>query len=694
MTTAVVTPTGSGLRARIAAVPVTAWLAGLVVASFALRVAATIGHVTPRLFPDEYIYAALGRSLGEGSMTVRGEPAAFPAFLEPLLAAPLWRLAGDDVELGYRLVQGMHALAVSLVAVPVYLIGRRIGLERFQALAAAALALLLPMGLYASYITADALGLLMAASAVAVGVAVLERPTSRGQALFLAWAGLAAVTRIQYAVLPLVFLAGALVVERGALRRTIGTYRLTLAVLAGGAVLVAVAGAERVLGYYRSVADLSLDPAGIARWAATDAFLLAYAAGWVLVPGALVGLALALRRPRGRAEHGFAALSLGLTLALLAEAGVYAANGSDRFQERYLAALLPLVPLLFFAGAGRLTPARGARIATAVVAGGLVAVSAAVPLSGFTVLTGKQDSPLLQAVARLEVWAGVGRAGLAVALLAMLAGVLAAVAAWRRWTWLPVAVCAGLLGATTLGAVSYDLDASSRAHRTFVGDDTSPTWVDAHGLGSVAVLQTPFSSRTQVSDQLFWNASLDRILRMPDASEVDAYGSDPVRIARDGTILAAGEPVTTPLLVEEYASWAALDGAALVERKISSALWRPDGTVRLSVLLAGRYLDGWLGARSRLRVWPGEDGRRTGVVRMRLSLPEGAPTTTLDVRGAGIDRAVAVSPGRPAELAIPFDTSSPLTVVLRPRRPLLVDGGRLVSVLASAPRVEERPNEP
>src|SRR3972149_10431137 len=91
MTTAPPAPLpGAPLRDRLAAVPAWLWLGGMIAISFAFRAAASLSHVAPRIFPDEYIYAALGRSLPDGWLTIRGEPAGFPALLEPLLAGPLW----------------------------------------------------------------------------------------------------------------------------------------------------------------------------------------------------------------------------------------------------------------------------------------------------------------------------------------------------------------------------------------------------------------------------------------------------------------------------------------------------------------------------------------------------------------------------------------------------------------------------
>ena len=45
--------------------------------------------------------------------------------LEPLLAAPFWLF--HDPALAYRLTQAENALSMSLAAVPVYLLVRRLG---------------------------------------------------------------------------------------------------------------------------------------------------------------------------------------------------------------------------------------------------------------------------------------------------------------------------------------------------------------------------------------------------------------------------------------------------------------------------------------------------------------------------------------------------------------------------------------
>src|SRR5258705_13071731 len=101
-------------------------LAGALLVVFAVRVTLAWLHATPNYFPDEYLYAALGRSFGSfDGATIRGGAAHFPALLEPLLAAPFWHIG--SVETAYRLVQVVHAAVFTLAAIPVYSLARGLG---------------------------------------------------------------------------------------------------------------------------------------------------------------------------------------------------------------------------------------------------------------------------------------------------------------------------------------------------------------------------------------------------------------------------------------------------------------------------------------------------------------------------------------------------------------------------------------
>jgi hypothetical protein len=664
-------------------------IAAVVVLGFALRVTTSFLHSTPHLFPDEYIYAELSRALAGGALEIRGQAAAFPALLEPLLAAPLWALT-DDVEVGYRLVQTMHALAAALAAVPVFVLARRLGISSPLAVACGALTVALPVMIYGAYVTADAVALPLALAALAAGVAALDRPTDKGQLVFLAFATLATLARIQYVVLPVAFIAGAAVVSRGPLRRTLREFRVTLAALILAAIAISMVGAPRLLGYYGDVTRLDIDFGALGYWSAVDTLLLVYAAGLAMVPAAFVGLGLALARPRSRVEHAFGAMTVALGTLLLAEAALYASNGSERFQERYLVALLPLVAPLFCLGMQRV----GSRAVCAAMAGGasaLFLVSAILPLAEFTVGDRKQDSPTLQALDMLLSRLGTGTGSLVIAVSAAFLTCVAAAAPLRPQIGIPSVLAAtfAALSAMSIGSIEFDRLLSLRVERTFVASGRQ-SWVDDARLGAVEVLQTPFSSRMQISDQLFWNRSLVRILRMPKTDEVDKFGSVPTTVADDGRIIAAGSAVSRPLLVQEHGSWAHLEGARLVRRTVGTSLWRPTSTPRLVALFAGRYLDGWLTPESSLTLWPRADGPRRVTVSITVRLPHDAGATTLSLRAPGLSRALRLSPGAHETVEAAVTVEQPWTLVLRASSPNFLSDGRFAAAIASVPVLSER----
>ena len=625
---------------RAAAIPARLVLLGIVAASFLLRFVAVLWHTTPLYFPDEYIYGSIARSLGtNGKPLIRSSSAHFPAMLEPLLAAPFWLT--HDPELAYRLTQAENALAMSLAAVPVYLLVRRLGGGAWLAPAGAALTVASPDLFFSSFVLADAIAYPLVLGAVYLGVCALSRPTRGAQLAFAALAVLATFARIQYVFLPLVFVAAALVVERGSVRSTWSRFRLSVLLYAAPVGLAAALGPKRLLGYYSGVADLHVRPADIAHWLGTDAMLLAYAAGFALVPAAVVGLVYALWKPQTRDECAFAALTVGVLLGLFAEAALYATNGSDRFQERYLMVLLPLA---FPAVVIWLRRGRPAEHAVALIAVALLALSARVPLSGYTVGDSKQDSPFLMGVFRLEKAVGVGDGSLAIALAAALLACLALGAAYRS-RLVCAAVGASLVAscAVSIGAISFDHHVVKSVRETFLPADAR--WVDHSGLRGVTLIQTPATAHARAHEQLFWNASLTQLAYLDQASPIDAFGHPHVRVADDGRLTLGGKTLRGPLAISNFAVRAQLTGASLVARGTDYELWRPAGTPRMSLFVGGLYHDGWLSPAGHLTVYP-RQGRVQGTLRLRLSLPPKTKATVLQLRGAGVDRRVTVFPGR------------------------------------------------
>src|SRR6266516_4690505 len=483
-------------------------LAGALGAAFLLRLVLVWSRATPNYFPDEYLYAALGRSLaGLGVPSVRGHAAHFPALLQPLLTAAAWR--AGSLETGYRLVQALGAAAFTLAAVPAYLLARRVGLARGIAVAIAGLALLVPDGLYAGFVLAEPFAYPLVLGAVAAGVAALARPSRRNQLLFLLLAGLAAFARTQFGVLAACFVAGVVIVglRDRSLRRTLREQRLPLACIGLAAAAAVTLAAVRGLGYYASAGHVHAHPAALSKAIGVNLTVLMYAAGWVLVPGAVLGLALALARPRTRVELALGALTLVTSTALLLEAALWGDTGM--VQERYVFYVLPLAAICFGLYASRGWPVRRGH---AVLALGLVLLAARLPLSGYSRPGADDHSPLLLAVQRLGmIVGGDATAATVIAAVATVLAFAAAAAAWRPRLGTPVLLAlAFLVSAGALaGASDFDRLNSAAAHRRYLPADRS--WVDHAGVGS-ATLVTAYGGRpADAEEQLFWNRSLQRV---------------------------------------------------------------------------------------------------------------------------------------------------------------------------------------
>jgi hypothetical protein len=649
------------------ALPAWLWVSGVVGASFLARLIAAAGRPVPHYLPDEYIYPSLARSFAEqGRPLIRGVGVHFPALLDPLVTAPVWLFTSDPVS-AYERTQVLHAAFVSLAAIPAFLLCRRLGLATWVAVAVAALAVAVPDGVYASSMLADPLAYPLVLTTIYLGVCLVERSTRGLQVVFALSAALAVLARVQYAVVPLAVLGAELVADRGrvlvSLRRT---WLALVLLVAPPAILFATLGSQRVLGVY-SNGDHAVHPGSLLQWIGREGMLLAYASGWVLVPGALAGLALALARPQRRAECAFAVTTVLLAGALLLEAAQIADTDSQRFQERYLFTLVPLVGVAFGLYVKRGLPFR---IPVGLGSAALLLLAARVPLSGYAAAHNKDDSPTLWAVLRFESLVSVGNGALAVALVAAALSAIAALAAFRK---LPaaVAVFAAVAACCALsaGASSYD-HLSSTSLRHSLNPDLR--WVDHAQLGSVDLLAPPGSRKEQLWEQLFWNTSVKRLLLL-GSPPLDQFDTKLVHVASDGRLLVDGRADRRPLLVQTYASTVQMTGVQRVRRDVIFDLYRPAGTPRLQLVAAGRYPDKWLAPQGAITVWTKKGGTLTLVVTM----PSGTRVTPVSFNG----RLVQVRPAKQTTLRFRVPAGGAWSLHFRSKKQgYLAD--RAVSVLA------------
>jgi hypothetical protein len=444
------------------------------------------------------------------------------------------------------------------------------------------------------------------------------------------------------------------------------------------ALLLATLGSGRVFGVYAN-GDHAVHPISILRWIALEGMLLAYASGWAIVPGALAGLAVLLFRPHSRAEIAFAVTTTLLAGGLLLEAAQIADTDSQRFQERYLFTLVPLLAIAFGLYVKRGLPGR---VPVGLLSAGLLLVAARVPLSGYAAAHNKDDSPTLWSVLRFEGLTSVGNGSLAIALVAAALSVLVALVAFRK---LPAAVAVlaavGACCAMSAGASAFDAHTSRSLRNTLPHD---LRWVDHARLGSVDLVAPPGARREQSWQQLFWNTSVKRLLLLGSAP-IDQFDAKQLQIAADGKLLVDGRPDRRPLLVQTYASTVQLTGVERVRHELIFDLYRPVGTPRLRMLAAGRFADDWLAPQGAITVWT----KTGGTLELVLALPANAQVTPLVLRGKGIKRTVRVKPGGRVPLSFRVPADGAWSLHFNSARPGYL-GDRAVSVRAERVRFRER----
>lgn len=647
---------GAPALARVRAL----WPVAALVGAFALRLALVWQRATPNYFPDEYLYAALGRSLAAlEAPSVRGYDASFPALLQPLLTAGAWR--AGSVETAYRIVQALNAAAFTLAAVPAWLLARRLGLGGGLAAAVAALTLLVPDALYAGLVVAEPFAYPLVLGSIAAGVAALARPSRRTQLLFLFLAALATLARIQFGVVPICFVVAVIAVglRERSLRSLVRAQRLPLALTGAAGGLLAIAAAVRGLGFYASASHPHVDVSALG----VNAMAMLYAGGWVLAPGAVLGLVLALARPRSRAELGFAALTLPLAAALLLQAALW--GDTDMVQERYVFYVLPLGAIGFGLWLARGLPHRRAHALGAL---GLLLLAARVPLSGYAQPGADDHAPFLLAVQRLEQpLSGPANAATLVAALATVLALVAAAAPWRARIAGPLFVCLALAVSAAAFAGAWDLDRTNSArvlHRYLPADRS---WVDHARLGPVTLVSAYGGRPTGGEEQLFWNRSVGRVAVLPGGTPPDRLGADPVRFGTGGELLVAGRPLRGPLLVDGYAGTILLHGAAPVAAAPHYRLWRPVGTPRVVLYVPGRFFDGTIAGGGAILVWT----ESPGWLELHVSGPQ------LRVGGQAVHGA--------ADLRLPVCSTGRSTVPFSGRVHRVVDG-RPIAGRMSVPR--------
>ena len=369
------------VRARAVAVPVWAWLTAIVGFSAIVHILLGRQIVAPWIMVDELIYSELAKSFAASAhFQIRGVTTHSFGFVYPVLIAPAWRIE-HSIPAAYALAKGINSVLMSLVAIPVYFLGRRM-LSSPLALIGALLAVLTPSLLYTGVIMTENAFYPLFALVMLVLVVTLERPTAGRQIALLVLVGLAYLTRAQaVALVPAIAVAPVLLglIDRD-LRGRIRAFAPLYAILIGGAALALLATVARghspldLLGAYRAATDTSYSATEIAKYALWHVAELDLYLG--VVPfAALLALWASPRAlpPVGRA---FVAATLPVSVFLTIEVAAFATQPSvERIEERNLFYLAPLALIALL-----LVCSRTVRLRRPVLVGSAI-VAAALPVT-------------------------------------------------------------------------------------------------------------------------------------------------------------------------------------------------------------------------------------------------------------------------------------------------------------------------
>ncbi len=268
-------------------------LAAIFAVSVVARIYAAGQRVTPLYYPDEYIYASISRSISStGVPRFRGEFLHFSSLLAPYLMAPAWWIG--NVGTAYHVVLDLGAIWFSLAVFPAYALARRLGISPRGSVGVALLAVLVPDAAFATAAMTEPYAYPLFITTLLVALNALVSPSRMRQLGVVALLVVLCLARVQFAFVVVLYVVAALTQAGGSWRKALRSQPIVAAALGLGLVVVASLGPSSFVGFYSFPADPST-LFSMWRWSGLNVFVVSVAAGWVVVPGAIVGLASFVR---------------------------------------------------------------------------------------------------------------------------------------------------------------------------------------------------------------------------------------------------------------------------------------------------------------------------------------------------------------------------------------------------------------
>jgi hypothetical protein len=568
----------------------------VVVGTVALYALLSLAVHGPRVHPDEERYLIAASSLVEGEgLKLRGEDYGFGPLLALVLAGIL-RAAGS-VDAAYDWFKAANALFFALVAVPVYLLARRV-VSAWWALLAAALSIAIPSSISVATVMTESLSYLATAWALYAIAMALERPTVLRQLGVLAATAVAFLTRPQFGILYVTWV-GALALlwwiapwTRPRTRAELLGFWPTvlppvLALVAFAAKLASGASASDSLGAYWELWR-GYDLLQVGKWFVYH--LGDFAVYLAIVPLAVVPIVLWELGRAGRAGSRRAAAFVALFVAanvsglLVVAAFTSTPWGYDRLHDRYGFYLLPLwlIGLVVWLAAGLPRPL----VATAIGVVAALIVSFVLPFHQLANEAGIDTVPGALWVRIEAELAGPGPASGRLALALFVVGLLAATVLLPRrlaLVALPAAV------AITFAVTSYfawQRLISAPEDLVFAGG-LERAWIDERlpHDASVTKLYVDTSCESALERHAlflteFFNSTVDRAAYV-SGSVPDGLPIERVAVSRSGALeLSPGNPLRADYVYTQPG--VELAGHRLGEGTAARlVLWQVDGPVRV-----------------------------------------------------------------------------------------------------------------
>jgi len=593
-------------RSRLARVPPWVWLAALVVFSAAFRYGLSRRVVAPWIMVDELIYSELAKSFAAtGHFLIRDVHHGAYGVVYPVLISPAWRAFGSVPD-AYAAAKTIGSVLMSLAAIPVYFLARRL-LSPLWSLLAAALAIAVPSMMYTGTLMTETVFYPIFVCVALALVLALERPTVARQLVLLAVCLLAFLTRSQAIVLvPAVATAPLLLawLDRRRVLRVVREFRVVYAIFVVavlGALVFELARGKSpldVLGAYSATGDASYHADQVLKWLLYHVSELDLYLG--IVPFAAVLLLTAVARTLDRPLRVFLAATLPLSAWLLLEVAAFASALSPRVEERNMFYVAPLflIALLAWIERGMPRPARAAAVAAILAA----ALPGALPYHQLIDTSAEADT-----LALLPLWwvqdaiVNPNTIGVVVVVAAAALALVFLTVSPRYALVLPALVFLWFVFATERIERFDHGFAKASVGALFQGMTTSRRdWIDA-AVGRDASVAFVYSGRDPTLQPLplweneFFNRSVGPVyyLRQPS---MGGLPETHVGQSADGVLLLPNDASLRSRYVLTDTS-VPLAGKVIGLDEVRGLVLRrtPDGLVAIASRVSGTYPDGWSG---------------------------------------------------------------------------------------------------